>query len=242
MSAKGDLTVGNKTYLNDLFVGETYSIQKDISSKYFEKGKFMEEDGITLLNQAVYPGKLLLKNKERKNNDFIHGEADCIVGDTVYDIKNAYDLFTFGKADLTTDYYWQLVGYMWLWDKPNARLFYCLNNTPEHLLCDEERKLFYTGRFVTYENPDYIKACEELRASHNYSAMQLWERFKVWDLARKDEDIKALTDKIEICRKHLNKLQTERDKQLHQNVSLMKADPSILLATHSDGLTHITAA
>lgn len=233
MSAKGDLTVGNKTYLKELFIGEMYGIRKEVTSKYFEKGMFMEEDGIDLLNKSIYPDNILIKNKERKSNNFIHGEMDTMSPDKiVYDIKNAWDKFSFGKAELTFNYEWQLRGYMWLWECDKARLFYCLNNMPEHLLCDEERKLFYKNGYTSYENEEYQTLCEELRAKHNYDSMELWERFKVWDVEHSDAEIEKLKAKVTKCRAYLNELCEENDTLFARNKNLMGIEPSILLAHH----------
>jgi len=221
MSSRGEITQGNDTYLKEMFIGETYGIRKDISTKYFEKGNLTEEDGITMLQNTIHSNKLVLKNKKRIHNGFVHGECDCVVGDTIYDIKSAYTLFTFGTASLTDVYYWQLVAYMWLWDKPKARLFYSLNNTPEHMIMDEERKLFYTGRFTTMESPDYLEACEELRKLHVFDHMPLEERFKIWEIERKESDIEKLKEKIIKCRERLNKMEDERLSQIDFNKSLM---------------------
>lgn len=240
-SRDGEISQSNKTYLQDLFVGEMHKIRKEITSKYFEKGKYTEEDGITLLNQTLYPGKLLVKNKERKYNDFIHGEADCIAPDgIVYDIKNAFDRFTFARASLTTDYEWQLRGYMWLWGKEHSRLFYCLNNMPEHLLCAEERKLFYANFFATYEDPEYKKLCEELREKHTYDKMHLYERFRFWDVEHSDKKIEQLQDKIAKCREYLNKLFNEHLEELKKNMACMGLDFESILISKDDQGTLIT--
>lgn len=207
VSKSGRLTDANKTYLRETFIGDLYGVKKEITSRYFEKGKYCEEDGITLLNDTLYRGKLLIKNKERKRNGHIHGEADCIApDDIVYDIKNAFDLFTFGKAALSWDYEWQLKGYCFLWGKEKARLFYCLNNMPEHMLADEERKLFYAGHYLTYESPDYMEACQELRKAYIYDHMPIYERFKVWDTEFKKADKDRITEAVKEARNFMNEL------------------------------------
>lgn len=201
------LTQSNKTYLLDTFTGDIHNVKKEITSIYFEKGVYCEEDGITLLNDTLYRGKLLVKNKERKRNGYIHGEADCVApDDIVYDIKNAFHVFTFGKAELTWDYEWQLKAYCWLWGKTKARLFYCLNNMPEHLIVDEERKLFYRGHYLTYENEEYQRLCEDLRKFHNYDHMPLWERFKVWEVGFTSEDEERIIEAVIKARNYMNEL------------------------------------
>lgn len=222
MSKSNSLTDGNKTYLRETFIGEIYSIRKEVTSKYFEKGNYMEEDAVSMINKALYPDKILIKNKERKHNGFIHGECDTIAPDQiVYDCKNAWDLFSFGKADLTWDYMWQGIGYMWLWEKKKFRLFYCLNNMPEHLLIGEEKKLFYQHNFVTYEDEEYQNLCLELRAKHNYDQMPIEEKFKIWELDGNEDTIEVLKDKIQVCRKFMCKLYDEYLEQIEINKRLM---------------------
>jgi len=237
VSKSGKLTDTNKTYLLDLFIGHINGIQKDITSKYFEKGIYQEEDGITLLQKTLHQGKLVLKNKERKRNGWIHGEKDTAVDGIVYDIKNAWDRFTFGKADLTWDYEWQGRGYMWLDGAEQFRLFYCLNNTPEHMLIDEERKLWYKHHFVSMEDPDYLDLCNELRKAHNYDNMPLEERFKVWDVEHSDEKIETLKACITAARAYLGELWGDHQSMIIRNRRLMGLpSPSILLAEHDPSI------
>lgn len=222
MSKKGDLTQGNMTYLQELFIGEIYGIRKEVTSKYFEKGNYMEEDAVSMINKVFYPGQLLVKNKERKYDEHIHGEMDTLGPDgIIYDAKNAWDLFSFGKADLTWDYEWQGIGYMKLWEKKKFRLFYSINNMPEHLLIGEERKLFYQHNFVTYEDEEYQNLCLELRAKHNYDHMPLEEKFKVWEVDRDEDKIEALVKKIEVCRKYLCKIYDAHLEMIENNQRLM---------------------
>lgn len=221
MSTKGDLTVTNKTALLEIFIEETENVKRSVTSKYFEKGIFCEEDGFDLLNKTIHPKTLILKNKQRLNNDYIHGEYDTIVSGYVYDIKNAYDRITFGKASLTDAYEWQGRGYMWLTGMQKFRLFYCLNNMPEHMLLDEERSLFYKNKFVSIEDSNYLKLCEELRAFHNYDEKPLWDRFKVWEIQHYDLKVEELKTKIDKCRSYLNQLNDEREARVIYNKELM---------------------
>jgi hypothetical protein len=227
VSKSGKFTDGNKTYVKECFIGEVHKVRKQISNKYFEKGLFEEESGITLLNKTLFNGKLLVKNKERKHNGYIHGEADCIKDGIVFDIKNAWDLFTFGDAELSHDYKWQLVGYMWLWNIDKAALFYCLNNTPEHILIQEEKRLFYSGNYVTTEDSAYISDCEALRAKHNYDSMELYERFKVFPIKRNDEEIEMLQSSVVKAREYMNELYVEYLERLDYNMDLIKNGLSI---------------
>lgn len=235
VTKSGKLTDGAKTYLLDCFIGEVYGIRKDIQSKYLEKGKYCEQDGITLLQNTLYVGKLLVKNDQRISNDFIHGEHDTLKDGKVWDIKNAFDLFTFGKADLTWNYRWQLLGYCWLLKVEKGGLFYCVNNMPEHLLIDEERKIFYQGKFLTQENEEYMQLCDEMRSKHNYDNMPLYERFKTWDVTFGEEEKLQLISAVEMGRKYLCELWENHNKHIEHNKYLMGIS-NVILAEHDTEL------
>ena len=154
VTASGNLTDSAKTYLLETFIGETENVTKDIYGKALEKGIACEEDGFKMLNKALYPGKFLRSVKmeieqgtrKEPSNKFIKGTADTIQRGIIYDIKNAFDRFTFGKAKMTHLYEWQLRGYMMLYKKKQSRLFYCLNNMPEYMIAEEQKKMFYIKR------------------------------------------------------------------------------------------------
>lgn len=222
LSKSGKFTDGNKTYIEEVFAGVIHNVQKEINSKFFEKGLFEEESGITLLQNTLHKGELILKNKQRKHNGFIHGEFDCITkSGIVYDIKNAWDCFTFEKSDLTHDYKWQLISYAWLTGAKKARLFYCLNDTPEHILVQEEKKLFYSGNYIHTEDSNYINNCNELRKKHIHSHKPLEERFKVWDIEFTDDDFECIKQAVINARVYLQELYDKRQLRLKENLSLM---------------------
>ena len=241
MSAKPELTQGNKTYLRQLFIELIENKRKEISSKYFEKGNFMEEDGVGMVNDCFYPTKLLTKNKERKQNDYISGESDLVHDNIIWDIKNAWDVFTFGKAELSDTYEWQGRGYMWLWGIDTFRLFYCLNNMPEHLLVEEEKKMFYKHSFISPEDEEYQKLCVELRAFHNYDHRQIYERFKVWEIKSDQAEIEKLKSRIIKCRAYMNQLLAEHNARIEFNKQLMGL-PSGYIAHHDPEVAAIIIA
>lgn len=222
VSKSGSFTEGNKTYIEEVFIGEIYNRKKEAYGRALDKGVLCEEDGITMLNNTIYKGQLLIKNKERKSNDFIHGEADVFKNGIVHDVKNAFDLFTFGKANLSHDYYWQLVGYAWLWETDKAMLYYCLNNMPEQMLLEEERMLFYKNKwqFVSMEDENYLKACDELRAAHTYDNMPIYERFKSWEFIVLPEQIEQLKKAVTRARAYMNELYANHEKMIKNNMKL----------------------
>lgn len=131
-----------KSYLNSLAKEGVYQYRKELDICMFAKGKECEETLIDMANRVF--GMFLVKNTERRSDEFITGEPDLVLDDAIWDIKNAWSLDTFPPTPAEAhndDYEWQLRGYMRLFDKPYARIVYGLVNTPEHLRRYEQADL-----------------------------------------------------------------------------------------------------
>lgn len=220
ISKSGKLTDTNKSYIQKCWIESKYNIKSDIQSKYFDKGIACEQDGLMLFKEVFCPNKLILKNRKHYSNDFIQGTPDVIVNPIIVDIKNAYDVFTFAKATLTYDYEWQLKGYMYLSGLTESILFYCLVDMPDFLLAEEEKKLFYKGRFLTTESPDYLEAVTELRKTYIYDYMAKEERFKVFNMVLTDDDIEKIQYSVNEARKYMDTLESEYLERIKFNRSL----------------------
>lgn len=139
------LSVGAKTHIREVAAQDIFGVDFQISDKKIEKGNLVEDDSIELLNEVR--GLSLVKNKERRNNEWITGECDLFDGISGegYDIKSAWSLATFPLCmeDVAESqrklYDWQMRGYMWLWDAPRWHVAYCMVSTPDHL-CRYEPK------------------------------------------------------------------------------------------------------
>lgn len=137
MKAGEVLSAGAKTYIRELASQEIFGVVFDVSSKQMDKGLSVEGESIALLNQVR--GLSLVKNNERRTNDFITGECDVfdIERKRGHDIKSSWSMATFPilPADCEDSLYeWQMRGYMWLWDADEWSVDYCLVNTPDELL------------------------------------------------------------------------------------------------------------
>ena len=120
-----------------------------------------------------------LKNSKRIEDDFFTGEPDLIVGDTVLDIKNSWDCWTFPLFDTeipTDDYYYQLQIYMHITGLKKAKLVYVLLDTPE----------------TKYE------------MAISYDHVPNDKRIKVFDLEYDEKTIEMLKDKVLKCREYLS--------------------------------------
>jgi len=139
---KDELSVGAKTYVAKLAKEFIYGYDERVTSKYMDKGIQVEDESIDLYNAVHLTSHA--KNTERRNNEWITGEADIVADDRIIDIKSSWCLTTFPVlADQGEDksYEWQLRAYMMLWDKPRADIAYCLVSTPADLIGWENKSL-----------------------------------------------------------------------------------------------------
>jgi hypothetical protein len=218
----GTITDGIQTYLKELYYQHVKGYRKDFATKYTEKGNFCEEDSITMLQKTIFKGKLLVKNKERKQNKFIIGLHDVQVLKIIVDNKNCFDWITFDAAYLSKLYEWQLRGYMWLNNCDEAILFYSLLNMPEQMLQDEERKLFYSQKkWISFESPDYLAECDKLREMFNFEKYPIEQRFKVFRIERNLAKEELIKSSILKCRIWLNNYHKEQLEMAKNNLILM---------------------
>lgn len=140
--AKGEiLSVGAKTYIQDLAKQFVYQYEDCVSSKAMEKGVIVEPISIDLYNTVNFTSHA--KNAERKENAWLTGECD-IAGSKIIDIKSSWSLATFPATRAAAEdslYEWQVRGYMMLWDLPSAEVAHCMVSTPEELIGYESESL-----------------------------------------------------------------------------------------------------
>lgn len=138
------LSVGAKTYVEDLASEFVYGYTKLVSSKEMDKGIIVESTSIALLNDVMFTS--YAKNVERKTNDWLTGECDIFTGSKIIDIKSSWSLPTFPatvRAGRDKDYEWQLRGYMMLWDCDESEIAYCMVTTPDELIRFEPTEIHY---------------------------------------------------------------------------------------------------
>ena len=127
------LSETTKTFVHEWIKENIYGVKKQISSKEINKGIEFEDMAI---DKAIEWLDLpfAIKNEKRFEDDFFTGEPDLILQDSVHDIKNSWDAFTFPLFDTeipTKGYEYQVQIYMHLTGLKRASVDYVLLNTPE---------------------------------------------------------------------------------------------------------------
>jgi hypothetical protein len=203
--SKGEvLSQTAKTCIKEQAIEYKYGIKKDFSSRYTDKGLLQEELAIEMASQVLNL-PFALKNTEYFENEFIKGTPDLILEDEIIDIKCSWDGTTFPwfEDELPNkDYFWQLVGYMWLTGRSKARVVYCLVDTPEDIVQDEIRRTSWK-KFeidVTEETEN------EVRAKHEFSHISENKRVRAFQVELNDANIEQVKEKLLHAREYYNEL------------------------------------
>jgi hypothetical protein len=199
----GELSKTAKSHLKKVYAKMKYGREQDIVTKQMQKGVEVEEESITLLSRVLK--KMLYKNDQRLNNEYITGMPDIYEGESIYnaeeitDIKSSYDLFTFlpniGEP-LDRDYYHQLQGYMALSGAKRACIAYCLVDTPDHIINGEKFKLFRAMNVISEESPEYLAECEKIEKNMRFGDIPKEERILLFPIERDEDVIAKIYDKV----------------------------------------------
>lgn len=202
--AKPSLLDGAKTYCKTWLKEQLYGRTKSFSNKYTEKGIECEQQGIDLYAEMNGLG-MILKNTEWKSDEHIMGTADVVLFDHIADIKCPYDFSTFPLFDTelpNKDYYWQLQGYMALYNKASASVNYCLIDAPDEIIDREARSAAYKSGMSEVDADLY----DEVYRRMTYSDVDKSLRYKRYNIDRNDADIEAIRTQVELCRAYINSL------------------------------------
>jgi hypothetical protein len=193
-----------KTYVEELAKEHLFGIKKVFKSRYTDKGNEVEEKAIEL-TEEVLGFEFLSKNEDYYQNDWIKGTPDIITTSLVIDVKSSWsgDTFPFFESELPNkDYYYQVMGYMWLTGKKNALISYCLINTPEEIVNDEIRRTSY-GRYEIEPSEETIR---DVVALHNFDHIPKDRRVKAFHVEYNEGVVNEMKTRIEHCRTYFNEL------------------------------------
>lgn len=201
-----------KAHLIEVFVEHKYGRIKDVDTKYMEKGREVEQDSLTLYSRLSRT--FFTKNETRLENDWITGEPDAFIGksiheaDVIIDTKSSWDLHSFWKArlsDVNKAYYWQLQGYCMLTGARSARLVYCLINTPESLVLQEKKRLWYKLEVIDeMAHPEYQEGCRQIELNMTFDDIPIHDKCFVLEIQRDLDAFRAIQDRVVACREYMH--------------------------------------
>lgn len=190
-----------KTYLKEWVTEQMYGNRKEFSNKYTRKGNSVEERGIEFASSVLGWG-MVFKNTERKSNEWCEGEADVVTRNFIADHKASWDEFTFplfAQECPEKDYFAQLEGYMWLYDRPKAQLVYTLQDAPPE---EVERIAWAKCRELGLTELD-LDVYEQTLARYTFSHYPDYLRIKVFEFDRDQDYIDRVKARVEECREYI---------------------------------------
>lgn len=200
----GELSETAKNYCEQWVKEQLYSRHKEFSSKYTTKGNECEAASIDFASEHFGWG-LVAKNEQHYTDAELTGTPDIVLAESVEDIKNSWDCFTFPLLDTNPPekkYYWQGQVYMALTDRNSFGLVYTLMNAPDHLIEQEARR---QAGFEEVEAELY----DAVRSNMVYDHLPAKLRIKRFAIARDDEAIASIRDRVLQCREYIRKLASQ---------------------------------
>lgn len=193
-----------KTYIEELVKENELGIKKEFSSRYTDKGIQQEDIAIEMASRVLNL-PFALKNTEYFENEFIKGTPDLILDDEIIDIKCPFSGSTFPwfETELPNkDYYWQMIGYMWLTGRKKARVVYCLVDSPEKIIQDEIRRVSWS-KFeieVTEETEN------EVRYQHEFDRIPENKRVRTFLVELNEANIEQVKERLLEAKKYYYEL------------------------------------
>ena len=208
-----------KTMLEQVWRQNVKNIPNLVTSKYMEKGLWVEEEAITLLTEV--DGRFYVKNKERKFDDMFTGECDINsvipdVGKVIQDVKANWDSVTFMGAKLTPLWEWQGRVYMELYDADEFWLRCCLMDAPSHILEGEKFRFASRHGIIDQETPEaeaLIDAFERTMMFSNNPTITPRERVKTFKIKRDKELFKEIRKRVPVAREYYRTIQLNQTRE-----------------------------
>jgi hypothetical protein len=184
------------------------------------KGKEGEVEAGSLLCRV--DGQLYLQDKQRISNDFLSGEIDFYLGESIYkatnvtDIKNSFDYPTYLKKinnGLENGQREQLQGYGDITGAKELFVANCLISFTPEMVQDMQYKLLRKINCATTESPEFLEKWPEFERSMNFDRIDYRKRVhKIQVEPFNDFERQKLYDRVKVCREFLWKFHEEREK------------------------------
>lgn len=202
-------------YLMEVYAWETegmISVSKEsMDILQIKKGKLQEKQAGALL--SFVDDSTYKEHKERISNDFLSGEIDLYLGESILtathvsDIKNSWDYPTFLKKihiGIENGQTEQLQGYGDITGAKNLHVANCLVDAPDEII--EETKWRVAKKFnaVTIESPDFLVEWAKWEKSMRFSHIpphQRVHKIKVEPFSTSEQQ--KVYDRVKVCRDFL---------------------------------------
>lgn len=199
--APPQLSQGAKTYCQEWVKEQIYGCYRDFSNNQTRKGEICEQEGIDMVCDIL--GKPRTKKNEfRLQNDWCDGEADLVLDDSVEDIKNSYDPYSFPLfEDIIPDagYIDQIQCYMELYGKTKGGVNYVLIDMPEELL---SQIVWAKAKKLGIEE-ETLELYESVKKQYSYSHLPIKLRHKRYAFDKDINRLEQIKQRVMMCREYI---------------------------------------
>lgn len=206
-----ELSQSAKSYIEGVWLRKEFGYDEPVFTEVLMKGLLCEQDSIQLVHSVWSSSEFRVKNKQRFKNEFFTGCPDVILQSDgiVEDVKTCWTIKQFiQKKKIEPLYFAQLQAYMDLTGLRQARLHYCLVDTPEELIMEEEKR-FYFKFGCDEENKHYLEACDKIRKNHMVSHIPKQSRIRTFEVEYDEAFVKELKSRVVHARAYYNGLSLE---------------------------------
>lgn len=194
-----ELSESTKSYVKEWYISQLTGKQKQIKSKYLERGDALEEKAIERAGEHY--GVEVIKNELFLENEYFTGTFDVRTIDRVIDTKVPFDCFTFPffETELDPNYYAQMQIYMELTGLKKASVCYCLENGSNEQI---ERLSWQIAKDLGKDEPD-IDDWEQAEKQLNYDHLPDELRIKVFEIEYNIDFIENAKKRVLEAREYL---------------------------------------
>ena len=203
--AKPELPVGAKTHCKKWLKTKIYGREKSFSSVQTDKGNIVEDEAIKLIGEHLERPFMVKEDEAPANDGYIKTRGcDVLERDSVGDNKSSWDFDTFPlfQTEPEKGHKLQVNGYLSIFDRPMGWVAYTLMDAPGsivHKLTEWECR----DLGIPYD----LDVFDKIKDHYTYSDYAIELRVKVFWFDRDDALIKAIHDRVELCRDYIKTLE-----------------------------------
>jgi hypothetical protein len=197
--------------------------QKGDALSFLKKGTDMEAEAVQLLSKIDKDSYKL--STETIENDFLVGRCDivCPWKDKVIDTKISWNVNSFLKSRTTrldAKYWYQMQGYMELYNVNEAEVVFLLLNTPPELIEREKIKLLNRFMIGEIDRDKYEIDMGNIESAFTYSNLPIKRRHFRYKVKREPQVFDKVYRKVEKSRLWLQ----EFEKSMKSNTFTVHSD------------------
>lgn len=197
--------------------------QKGDAMSFLKKGTDMEEEGVELLSRIDRQKYILCTDKIE--NDYLVGQCDIFhpQKDKIIDTKLSWNVNSFLKARTTpisAKYWYQMQGYMELYNVSQAEVVFLLLNTPIELIEREKVKLLNRFMIGEIDRDKYDLDMGNIESAYTYGNLPIKRRCFRMQLKREPQIFERVYKKVEKSRIWMQ----EFEQEMGSNVFVVSSD------------------